>query len=213
MWTVTSFNDWLILVRCLSFTSCFVSNSECVEFYKKSPLDPSTRSILDKLLSFCFQLKYIQAAAVSPDATVVNAAPYISAYVGTPPNPSYRRCSRLLWRLGPAHLIEEPLSGSTADEMYRLGPNYVGSFQAPCPEGQVRVVSWLLCRPMMLDHQFLCMRWWPMLLDNLFSLYASHLLLWAFSYDVADCLFLRTHYSLFLLPCFTIFYDVALKLR
>lgn len=75
---------------------------------------------------------------------MVNVAPYISAYVGTPPNPSYRRCSRLLWRLGPAHLIEEPLSGSTANEMYRLGPNYVGSFQAPCLEGQVRVVSWIL---------------------------------------------------------------------
>ncbi|XP_078381850.1 WD repeat and FYVE domain-containing protein 3-like isoform X3 [Oculina patagonica] len=85
------------------------------------------------------RLKYIQAAAVSPDATVVNVAPYISAYLGTPPNPNYRRCSRLLWRLGPTHLIEEPLSGSTAEEMYRLGPNYVGSYQAPCPEGQVRV--------------------------------------------------------------------------
>ena len=68
-------------------------------------------------------------------------APYISAYIGTPPNPGYRRCSRLLWRLGPTHLIEEPLSGSTAEEMYRLGPNYVGSFQAPCPEGQLTVVS------------------------------------------------------------------------
>ena len=89
-------------------------------------------------------------------------APYISAYVGTPPNPSYRRCSRLLWRLGPTHLIEEPLSGSTADEMYRLGPNYVGSFQAPCPEGQVRVVSWMHHRLMIvLDHQFLFMPCWP----------------------------------------------------
>jgi len=102
-----------------------------------------------------FQLKYIQAAAVSPDAAVVNVAPYISAYVGTPPNPSYRRCSRLLWRLGPTHLIEEPLSGSTADEMFRLGPNYVGSFQAPCPEGQVRVVSCIhLGVVIVRDHQF-----------------------------------------------------------
>ena len=103
-------------------------------------------------------MKYIQAAAVSPDAAVVNVAPYISAYVGTTPNPSYRRCSRLLWRLGPTHLIEEPLSGSTADEMYRLGPNYVGSFQAPCPEGQVRVVSCMYLRLMIvLDRQCLYM--------------------------------------------------------
>lgn len=85
------------------------------------------------------RLKYIQAAAVSPDSTVITSAPYISAYIGTPPNPSYRRCSRLLWRLGPTHLIEEPLSGATAEQMYRLGPNYVGSFQAPCPEGQLKV--------------------------------------------------------------------------
>ena len=93
------------------------------------------------MISYQFQLKYIQAAAASPDAAVISVAPYISAYVGTPPNPGYRRCSRLLWRLGPTHLIEEPLSGSTAEEMYRLGPNYVGSFQAPCPEGQLTVVS------------------------------------------------------------------------
>ena len=43
--------------------------------------------------------------------------------------------------MGPTHLIEEPLSGATAEEMCRLGPNYVGSFQAPCPEGILRVVS------------------------------------------------------------------------
>lgn len=85
-------------------------------------------------------MKYIQAAAASPDGTVVSVAPYISAYLGTPPNPGYRRCSRLMWRLGPTHLIEEPLSGATAEEMCRLGPNYVGSFQAPCPEGQLTVV-------------------------------------------------------------------------
>lgn len=141
-----------LLVKCLSCISCFRSLLLFFVNYLlwTLPLD-SLKKITFKIY---FQLKYIQAAAVSPDAAVVNVAPYISAYVGTPPNPCYRRCSRLLWRLGPTHLIEEPLSGSTADEMYRLGPNYVGSFQAPCPEGQVRVVS---CMPHRLCHQFLYM--------------------------------------------------------
>ena len=122
---------------------------------------------------------------------MVNVAPYISAYVGTPPNPSYRRCSRLLWRLGPTHLIEEPLSGSTADEMYRLGPNYVGSFQAPCPEGQVRVVSCI--------HRGLII----VLSRSLISLHASP------AFDVhVDYLFLP--YSVF---SFTILYNVTLILK
>lgn len=85
------------------------------------------------------RLKYIQAAVAGSDSSVISVVPYISAYIGTPPDPKYRRCSRLLWKLGPTHLIEEPLSGAIADEMYRLGPNYVGSFQAPFPEGHLRV--------------------------------------------------------------------------
>ena len=90
---------------------------------------------------FHLQLKYIQAAVAGSDSSVISVVPYISAYIGTPPDPKYRRCSRLLWKLGPTHLIEEPLSGAIAEEMYRLGPNYVGSFQAPFPEGHLRVVS------------------------------------------------------------------------
>lgn len=61
-------------------------------------------------------------------------APYIVAYIGT--QPTQRRCSRLMWKLGPTHLIEEPLQPGTAMKMFLLGPNYVGSFQSPCAEGE-----------------------------------------------------------------------------
>ncbi|XP_066304852.1 WD repeat and FYVE domain-containing protein 3-like isoform X4 [Branchiostoma lanceolatum] len=41
------------------------------------------------------------------------------------------RHSRLLWRLGPAHMFEDVLANSAIHTIHKLGPNYVGSFQAP----------------------------------------------------------------------------------
>ncbi|XP_048589940.1 WD repeat and FYVE domain-containing protein 3-like [Nematostella vectensis] len=79
------------------------------------------------------KLKYIQGGLPSQENASTVVSSYLFGYIGTPP--SKRRCSRLLWRLGPAHLIEEPLTARTAMKMFLLGPNYVGSFQSPCLEG------------------------------------------------------------------------------
>lgn len=58
----------------------------------------------------------------------------LCGFVGTPA--SMRRSSKLLWKIGPFHFIEEPLTANRIAVMTKLGPNYMGSFQAvpsmPC---------------------------------------------------------------------------------
>ncbi|XP_071507653.1 WD repeat and FYVE domain-containing protein 3-like [Diadema antillarum] len=77
------------------------------------------------------KMPYIQA---NPGGSTPNPAGLttIYAYIGTPP--SLKAPSRLLWRLGPAHLFEETLQPSTVMALFQLGPTYVGSFQAPRQE-------------------------------------------------------------------------------
>ena len=58
-----------------------------------------------------------------------NAATTVFAYLSTPPQ--LRRRSRLLWRQGPCNLFEDIISTATVQILYQLGPNYIGSFQAP----------------------------------------------------------------------------------
>jgi len=53
----------------------------------------------------------------------------VFAYIGTPP--LLRRQSRLLWRQGPCYLIEDVVAMPVIQMLYRIGPNYVGSLQAP----------------------------------------------------------------------------------
>ncbi|KAK3103345.1 hypothetical protein FSP39_018631 [Pinctada imbricata] len=53
----------------------------------------------------------------------------VYAYIGTPPQ--LRRNSKLTWRQGACHLIEDIVATSVVKNIYNLGPTYVGSFQAP----------------------------------------------------------------------------------
>ena len=64
----------------------------------------------------------------------------VFAYIGTPP--SLRRLSRLLWRQGPCYLIEDVVAMPIIQTLHRLGPNYVGSLQAP---GMHHVMYWGKC--------------------------------------------------------------------
>ena len=76
--------------------------------------------------SFLFQLHYL-APYVIPSASSFPMSVY--AYVGTPSH--LKKTSHLMWRQGPCYLIEDVLNLPTVQFIYRLGPNYVGSFQAP----------------------------------------------------------------------------------
>lgn len=51
------------------------------------------------------------------------------AFIGTPP--AWRRYSKLCWKQGVAHLLEEVLTPLTVQSVYQLGPHYMGSLQAP----------------------------------------------------------------------------------
>ncbi|XP_056639814.1 WD repeat and FYVE domain-containing protein 3 isoform X1 [Diorhabda sublineata] len=59
----------------------------------------------------------------------LTVASSVYGYIGTPP--AWRRYSRLCWKQGPCHLIEEVLPPNTVAHMYQLGPHYMGSFLAP----------------------------------------------------------------------------------
>ncbi|KAK6633574.1 hypothetical protein RUM44_004181 [Polyplax serrata] len=62
-------------------------------------------------------------------AATLTLASSVYAFIGTPP--CWRRYSRLTWKQGPCHLIEEAISAQTVSTIYKLGPKYTGSFQAP----------------------------------------------------------------------------------
>ena len=76
------------------------------------------------------QLHYISPNLGGSGSVTTSASSATStyAYIGTPPQ--LRRVSRLVWRQGPCHMIEDILSHNVITQIYDLGPNYVGSFQA-----------------------------------------------------------------------------------
>lgn len=52
----------------------------------------------------------------------------VYGFIGTPP--AWRRYSKLCWKQGPCHLLEEVLTPITVTHIFQLGPHYMGSFQA-----------------------------------------------------------------------------------
>lgn len=59
----------------------------------------------------------------------LTVASSIYGFIGTPP--AWRRYSKLCWKQGPCHLLEEVLTPTIVHHIYQLGPHYMGSFQAP----------------------------------------------------------------------------------
>lgn len=53
----------------------------------------------------------------------------VYGYIGTPP--CWRRYSRLTWKQGPCHLVEEVFNSQNIATLFKLGPHYMGSLQAP----------------------------------------------------------------------------------
>ena len=83
------------------------------------------------LLLFLFlflQLHYISPNLGGGGTASPTAFTSVFAYIGTPPQ--LRRNSRLTFRQGPCHLLEDIISSTTVQHIYSLGPTYIGSFQA-----------------------------------------------------------------------------------
>lgn len=91
-------------------------------------LKNSTVSVyIDGQLIASQKLHYL-SSVVGGISGISNATPlYVHGFIGTPPQ--WRKQSRLLWKQGPCHLIEEPLSSSFVAYLNSLGPNYIGSLQ------------------------------------------------------------------------------------
>ncbi|XP_022116141.2 WD repeat and FYVE domain-containing protein 3 isoform X3 [Pieris rapae] len=78
------------------------------------------------------KLHYVSANPGGGAATLSGASS-VYCVVGTPPH--WRRYSRLLWRQGPALLLEDVLPAQTISVIYQLGPHYMGTLQAPVLPG------------------------------------------------------------------------------
>ncbi|XP_050346639.1 WD repeat and FYVE domain-containing protein 3 isoform X1 [Nymphalis io] len=78
------------------------------------------------------KLHYVSANPGGGAATLSGASS-VYCVLGTPPQ--WRRYSRLVWRQGPALLLEDVLSAQTISIIYQLGPHYVGTLQAPLAPG------------------------------------------------------------------------------
>lgn len=74
------------------------------------------------------KLHYISQnpGAASTNLTVASS---VFAFIGTPP--AWRRYSRLNWKQGVCHLIEDVVNAQVVSTIYALGPHYMGSLQAP----------------------------------------------------------------------------------
>ncbi|XP_043246907.1 WD repeat and FYVE domain-containing protein 3-like, partial [Amphibalanus amphitrite] len=58
----------------------------------------------------------------------------VYGFIGTPPQ--WRRHSKLVWKQGACLLVEEALPPAVVGTVYRLGPNYLGTLQAPFINGE-----------------------------------------------------------------------------
>ena len=74
------------------------------------------------------QLHYISPNLGGGGTASPTAFTSVFAYIGTPPQ--LRHNSRLIFRQGPCHLLEDIISSTIVQHIYSLGPTYIGSFQA-----------------------------------------------------------------------------------
>ncbi|XP_063105434.1 WD repeat and FYVE domain-containing protein 3 isoform X2 [Cavia porcellus] len=108
----------------------------------KGMLKNSTATLyIDGQLVSTVKLHYVHSTPGGSGSANPPVVSTVYAYVGTPP--AQRQVASLVWRLGPAHFLEEVLPPSSITTIYELGPNYVGSFQAvcmPCKDAKSEVV-------------------------------------------------------------------------
>ncbi|KAF7990932.1 hypothetical protein HCN44_000737 [Aphidius gifuensis] len=74
------------------------------------------------------KLHYITQTPGGGGANLTIASP-VYGYIGTPP--CWRKYSRLTWKQGPCHLVEEVFNSQNILTLFKLGPHYMGSMQAP----------------------------------------------------------------------------------
>ena len=133
-------SDVQMICICYSWCYCHLIISEWFIFLVPAyPGCPGKKWLLNgcsnsSSSSWWYCCRWLQLHFISPYVNSGTASPAsgplsVFAYIGTPP--ALRRQSRLLWRQGPCYLIEDVVAFPVIQALYRLGPNYIGSLQAP----------------------------------------------------------------------------------
>jgi hypothetical protein len=104
--------QWLHIVLVLSRA---VLKNSMVSLYVNSKLIGSQK------------LHYINSTLAGANATPSTTS--IHAVIGT--LPQFRLQSPVIWRQASCYLFEDIVQPSTVNNLFRLGPNYLGSFQSP----------------------------------------------------------------------------------
>lgn len=85
------------------------------------------------------KLHYISQTPGGTTNSSVNATNSVYAIIGTPP--AWRRYSRLCWKQGVCHLLEDVLTAQVVSVIFQLGPHYMGSLQAPQIRKQIEPMN------------------------------------------------------------------------
>ncbi|XP_041362357.1 WD repeat and FYVE domain-containing protein 3-like isoform X2 [Gigantopelta aegis] len=102
-------------------------------FHRAGIMKNSSVSLfIDGLHANTQKLHYISPNLGGGGTASPTAFTSVFAYIGTPPQ--LRHNSRLIFRQGPCHLLEDIVSSTIVQHIYNLGPTYIGSFQAAVGE-------------------------------------------------------------------------------
>ncbi|CAH1794598.1 unnamed protein product [Owenia fusiformis] len=123
-------NESMVRFWCPELTQEGQWHHVCLVFHKAGIMKNSSVSLMvDGALVSTQKLHYISASLGGGGTASPQAVTSVFAYIGTPPQ--LRKPSKVVWRQGPCHLLEDVMTPSMVETVYKLGPNYVGSFQAP----------------------------------------------------------------------------------
>ncbi|KAG2462959.1 WDFY4 protein, partial [Polypterus senegalus] len=97
-------------------------------------------TVIRHMSRMSFHYVCLSVSISAPDnILVISTEEEIFQYLGTPL--IWRKVSSLSWRLGPAYLFDEAISQETVKAIDKLGPNYIGNFQAVIYSGVRSFVS------------------------------------------------------------------------
>nr|XP_014697031.2 LOW QUALITY PROTEIN: WD repeat- and FYVE domain-containing protein 4 [Equus asinus] len=121
-------------VRCGQLLACGQWHHLAVVVTKEMKRNCTVSTYLDGQAVGSAKMLYIQALpgpflSMDPSSFVD-----VYGYIATPR--IWKQKSSLIWRLGPAYLLEETISMETLEVINKLGPRYCGNFQAVHAQGE-----------------------------------------------------------------------------
>eukprot|EP00111_Clytia_hemisphaerica_P006851 TCONS_00019802-protein len=116
----------ILKLRCEQLFELHHWNHVCVVLNKSMMRNSTVSLYINGQLVANSKMKYIHQGI--PNGADPNTLKTIG-YIGT--HPRHGHIADLVWRQGPASLIEEPVTEENIKFIFHLGPSYTGCFQAP----------------------------------------------------------------------------------